>query len=52
MQTIYLTDTDELPKKRMQQTIKKTQHAQKAPNPRRISLRDMQLHSPGRIISI
>lgn len=23
MQTIYLTDTDELPKKRMQQTIKK-----------------------------
>lgn len=52
MQTIYLTDTDELPKKKNATNNKKTQHAQKAPNPRRISLRDMQLHSPGRIISI
>lgn len=39
MQTIYLTDTDELPKKGMQQTMK-TPACSKGPKPKRNHLRD------------
>ena len=51
MQTIYLTDTDELPKRNVTNNAKPSM-LQDPPNPRGISLGDMQLHSPPRIISI
>lgn len=51
MQTIYLTDTDELPKRNVTNNEKPSM-LQNLPNPGGISLGDMQLQSLSRIISI
>lgn len=51
MQTIYLTDTDELPKRNATSNAKPSM-LQDPPNPRGISLGDKQLHSSSRIIWI
>lgn len=51
MQTIYLTDTDELPKKNVTNNAKPSM-LQDPSHQKGISLGDMQLHSPSTIISI